>query len=85
MVDTGRRADEPVLGLGDHERPALADDALRLAQDHLDLARIALARSDPDGCLGRLDPVEMDDAPFGLRHALLREHQYVAVLQRRVL
>jgi len=82
VVDAGRRADKPVLRLRDHERATLADDPLGLAEDHLDLARVALARGDANGRLGSLDPVEVDDATLCLRDALLREHQHVFVLER---
>src|SRR6478752_3720665 len=52
-------------------RRALATDALGLAEDHLDLARVALSGCDAHGRLGGFDPVEGDDAPLRLRDALL--------------
>ena len=81
MVDAGRRADEPVLGLRDHERPPLADDLLRLAQDHLDLARVALVTGQLARLLGGLQVVERDDAPLGLRDGLLGDDDDVAVAE----
>ena len=44
VVDAGRGADEAVAGLGDDERRPRAHDARRLAQDDLDLARVAPVR-----------------------------------------
>ena len=79
MVDAGRRADEPVRGLGDHERPALADDPLRLPQHGLHLARVALVAGELDRLRRRLEAVDADHATFRLGHDLLREHEHVAV------
>src|SRR6476469_3132459 len=81
MVDAGGRTDEPVLGLRDHERPALSDDLLRLTEHHLDLARVALVAGELAGLLGRLEIVEPDDAPLGLRDRLLRDDEDVTVAQ----
>ena len=41
-VDAGRGADEAVPRLGDHERRPGADDLAALAEDHLDVARVAV-------------------------------------------
>jgi hypothetical protein len=48
MVDAGRRAHEPVLRLGDHQGAALPHDPLRLAEDDLDLTRVALVAGELD-------------------------------------
>ena len=56
-VDAGRRADEAVPRLGDHERRPRADHPDALAQDRLDVARIAFA-GELARALGRLDLVE---------------------------
>ena len=70
--------------LRDHERAAGAHDALRLAEDHLDSARVALA-----GDLTRprrgLDVVQSHDSPFDLRDRLLRDDEDVSVLELRAL
>ena len=81
MVDAGGCADEPVLGLRDHERPALAHDPFRLAQDHLDLARVALVARELDGLRRGLEAVDSDHAPLGLRDRLLRKDENVAILE----
>ena len=73
---------ETVLRLRDHEALAGADDALRLAQDHLDVARVVLRRGELAGAFGRLDLVEPHDASLGLRDDLLRDDDHVAVLER---
>jgi hypothetical protein len=70
-----------VARLGDHERVAAADDARGLAQDHLELARVAVFAGELDGQLGRLDAGERDDASLGFRDDLLGEHEHVAVLE----
>jgi len=67
--------------LGDHERRPGAQDARGLAQDHLRLARVAVA-GEPERLLGGLDPREVDDAALGLRDHLLRDTDDVAVLER---
>ena len=83
-VDAGRRADEPVARLGNHEGRSRADDARRLAEDHLEVARVVPAR-ELDGRGRRLDVVEADDAPLRLRHDLLRDDDDVGVLELELL
>ena len=58
MVDPGGGADEAVDGLGDHERPPLAHDSLRLTKNDLDFARVALVA---DRVRARLDPIGAHD------------------------
>ncbi len=71
--------------LADHERRADADDPLRLLQDRLDPARVGLVLGIRDGDLARLVRrlvvVETHDASFDLRDRLLRDDEYVAVLE----
>ena len=67
--------------LRDHQRPALADDLLRLAQHGLHLARIALVARQLTGLRGRLQRVDPDHTTLGLRHDLLRDDDDVAVLE----
>jgi hypothetical protein len=68
--------------LRDHERRARADDARRLAQDHLDPSRVGV-RCELARALRWLDVVEPDEAAFDLRDRLLRDDDDVAVLERR--
>ena len=77
----GRRADEAVVRLADHERRADAHDALRLAEDRLDPTRISLVARDLARTLRRLDVVEPHDATLDLRDRLLRDDDDVAVLE----
>ena len=65
----------------DHERRPGAHDLDRLAQDHLDLPRIAVAAGELDGPRRRLDVVEADDAALDLRHRLLGDDDDVARLE----
>ena len=81
VVDAGRRADEAVAGLCDHERAALADDPGRLAQDHLHLARVALVARELDRLLGRRVVLDPNDLALGLRDRLLRDDDDVAILE----
>jgi hypothetical protein len=81
MVDARGGAHEAVTRLGDHERATLAHDAPRLAQDHLDLARIALLTRELDRLRGRFVVVDPDDAPLRLRDCLLREDDDVMILE----
>ncbi len=81
-VHSGRAADEAVAGLCNHEARADADDARRLAQDRLDVTRVALlALGDLERLRRRLDLVEHDHAALGFRHGLLRDDEDVAVLE----
>ena len=79
-VDSARRADEAVARLGDHERAARANDALRLAENDLDPPRIAVAR-ELTRSGRRLDLVQAHDAALDLRDRLLRDDEHVAVLE----
>src|SRR5262249_36284536 len=81
LVDACGRADESVPGLADDERRPHTDDALRLAEDPLDAARVSLVACDLACALGRLDIVEPDDSPLHLRDRLLRDDDDVAVLE----
>jgi hypothetical protein len=67
--------------LGDHERLADTDDALRLLQYRLDAARILVVARNLPCPLGRLDVVEANDTPLGFGHRLLRVHDDVSVLE----
>src|SRR5207245_971313 len=71
MIDTGGSADEPMTRLCDHERSALANDLLRLAEDRLDLARVAFVACELTRLGGRLQVVDAHDAPLDLRDHLL--------------
>ena len=62
---------------GGRERTTVA----RLAQDPLDLARVALVAGELERALGGLDVVERDDAALDLRDGLLRDHDDVASLE----
>ena len=72
-------------GAGDHERPALANDLLGLAQDRLDLPRIALVAGELPGFVRRLELVERDQPALDLRDGLLRDDDHVAGAQLRSL
>ena len=67
-------------GLGDDERCPRAHDPDRLAQDHLELARIVVG-GELAGAVGRLDVVEPHDPPLGLGESLVRDDDHVAVLE----
>ena len=79
-IDPGRGADEAVARLGDHERRAAPEHARRLAQDHLELARVAVTR-ESDRLLGRLNFGERDYPPLRLRDDLVGDADDVAVLE----
>ena len=68
-------------GLHSLAAASLAHDLLRLPQDHLDLARVALVARQLDRFGGGLERVDLDHAPLGLRHHLLRDDDDVVVLQ----
>jgi hypothetical protein len=70
-----------VTGLRDHERLPCAHDATRLAEDHLQVPRVAVRPGKRRRELRRLDVREPDDASFRLRHQLLRQHDDVVVAQ----
>jgi len=72
-----------VARLRDHERASLANDPLRFAQDHLDLARVALVSRQLACLLGGLVVVDSHDPPLRLRDGLLRDDDDVVVLERR--
>ena len=80
-VDAGGCADEAVPSLRDHERRPRAEDARRFAEDDLETAGIALRPGELDRLRGRLDLVEADDLPLGLRDHLVRDADDVAVLE----
>ncbi len=73
-----------MVRLGDEERAPGAEDALRLAEDHLDPARVAVP-----GELARpgrgLDVVELHDPPLDLGDRLLCDDEDVPVLELRAL
>ena len=71
----------PWRGLGDHERRPAADDAGGLAEDDLEPPRVAVGAGEPPGLVRRLDLVQADDAPLGLRDHLLGDADDVAVAQ----
>ncbi len=66
--------------LGDHEGAACSDDALRLTENDLDPARIAVARELTRASRG-LDLVQAHDAALDLRDRLLGDDEHVAVLE----
>ena len=72
-----------MAGLGDDHPVGHPDDADRLAQDDLDLARVALPAL-REGCrLGtRLDRPQVDDRALGLGDDLLGDHDHVVILMR---
>ena len=77
-VDPAVGTDEAVLGLGDDHAALHPDDAAGLAQDDLDLARVAVpARSERDGLRTGLDRVKVDDRALGLRDDLLGDDEDV--------
>ena len=73
------RADEAVPRLGDHERRP-ARTIRRLAQDHLELARVVLRRELARRSHGSTS-ASAHDAALRLRDDLLRDHDDVAVLE----
>ena len=81
MVDPGGGADEPVVGLGDDETAAGADDPHGLAQNHLELADVGLRACELAGSLGGLDLVERDHPALCLRDCLLRDDDDVPGLE----
>ena len=83
-IDAAVRADEPVRRLGDEHAVLHPDDAARLVEDDLDLARIAVvARGELDRLGAGDDAGQVDDGAFGLRHDLLGDDEHVVVGQRR--
>ena len=68
--------------LGDHEAAAYADDARRFAQDRLDVTRV-IVPGEFTCLLRRLDVGQSHDATLGLRDDLVRDDEYVAVLELR--
>ena len=68
-------------GLGDEDRPALADDPVALAQDQLDEPRVLLRLDGEALRLGRRrHAVQRDDTPLRLRDDLLGDDDDVAGL-----
>ena len=68
--------------LGDDERRPLADDARRLAEDHLEPMRV-LVGGELASPLRRLHAVELDRPALRLRHDLVRDDDDVALLEGR--
>ena len=58
MIDAGGSADETVARLCNHERPALANDSLRLTEHRLDLSRIPFVAGELSRLRGCLELVE---------------------------
>ena len=82
-IDAAVRADEPVRRLGDEHAVLHPDDAARLAQDDLDLARVAVeALGELDRLGPGLDAGQVDDRALGLRDDLLGDDEHVVVAQR---
>ena len=79
LVDARRSADKAVSRLGDHERRPRAHDPTALPEDHLQAARI-LVRRELIGLVRRLDPVEMHNTAFDLRHRFLSDDDDVSFL-----
>ena len=61
--------------------PRSRDDLLRLAQDRLDLTRVALVAGQLARLRRRLEVVDPHDPALGLRDRLLRDDDDVAVSQ----
>jgi hypothetical protein len=70
-----------MLRLRDDKSGTRADDALRLAEDRLDVLRVDVLRGELARAFGGLELVEADDASFCLGHDLLRDHDDVAFLE----
>ena len=71
-------------GLGDDHAVGHAHDPARLAQDDLDLARVAVpALREGDGFRARLDLGEVDDRALRLADDLLGHDQDVVLAQRQ--
>ncbi len=66
--------------LRDDQRRPDSHDTGGLTQDHLDAARVLVARN-LASALRRFDIAETDDTSLRLRHDLLRDHDDVAVLE----
>ena len=85
-VDAGVGADEPMLRLGDEDWSALADDAIALAENELDEARVLLRLDGQTPRLGgRSNAVQRHDTAFRLRDNLLSNDNNVAGLDAGVL
>ena len=69
------------MGLADHERRAYPNDALGLAQDPFDPARIGVVAGDLPRALRRLGVVEANDPSLDLRDRLLRDDDDVVLLE----
>ena len=67
-------------GLGDHQRRPRADHLGALAQDRLDVTRIAVA-GQLVGAFGRLDLLEADHPALRFRDDLLGDDEDVGVLE----
>ena len=78
-VDAAVRADEPVRRLGDQHAVLHPHDPAGLAQDDLDLARVAVEALRELDCLRRRGTtvVRSTTAPSALRHDLLGDDQHV--------
>ena len=73
----------PCGGLGDDHPVRHAHDAAGLAQDHLDLARVAVpALGERDRLGARLDGRQVDDRALGLRDDLLGHDEHVVGTER---
>ncbi len=69
-----------MAGLRDHERRSRAEDLARFAQDHLEPARIGVAR-ELSRVVGGRDAGEVDDTTLDLRDRLLGHDENVLVLE----
>ena len=79
-VDAAVRAHEPVRRLGDEDAVLHADDAPRLAQHDLDLARVAVvALGELERLRSRHDAGQVDDRALGLGDDLLGHDEDVVV------
>ena len=79
-VDAAVGADEPVRRLGDEHAVLHAHDAAGLAEDDLDLARVAVeALGELERLLAGDDAGQVDDGALGLGHDLLGHDQHVTL------
>ena len=82
-IDAAVGADEAVRGHGDDDATVHADDAPRLLEHHLHLARIAVpARPELDGLGARDDRAQVDDRALRLGDDLLGHDEDVVCAER---
>ena len=82
-VDPGAGADEPVVRLGDQQRPAPPHDPPALAKYHLGQARVAVRRGQLDRPRRRRHLPQVGHPTLRLADRLVRHHHHIAPLQRR--